>query len=299
MNEPLSHGIAKAHDQPEWYAWALSKPGTSHFIEVNDNRLHYLAWNHDRRDLPTLLFVHGFRGHAHWWGFIAPFFANSHRIIALDLSGMGDSGHRPAYSSETLAHDIIATIEATCSQPAIAIGHSYGGSQVLRACAERPELFQRLIIIDSYVLFEGEAAFEEPVRIRGDREYPDMASAMARFKLMPWQPEAEPCLVEYVAYHSLRPQGTGFRWKFDPKLPAGGAPENDGGVMLARVTRPVDYVCGEHSEVIPPDRAERMVTALPNVTGPIVIPAGYHHLMFDQPIALISTLRALLALTRD
>jgi pimeloyl-ACP methyl ester carboxylesterase len=41
-----------------------------------------------------------------------------------------------------------------------------------------------------------------------------------------------------------------------------------------------------------------MVAALPDASGPIVIPNGYHHLMFDQPIALISTLRALLARRR-
>lgn len=298
MNELSQHLPAEVHAEPEWFTWALGVPGDSHYIEANGNRLHFLAWNYERGDLPTLILVHGFRGHAHWWDFIAPFFVESYRVIALDLSGMGDSGHRDAYASGEMAGDIIATLEATCDAPAIVIGHSYGGSRTLRACAERPELFERLIIIDSYVLFEGETMPQEPAKIRGDREYPDIESAMARFKLMPSQPEAMPCLVDYVARQSLRQQGSGYRWKFDPRLPAGGARETDGGEMLAKVTRPVDYICGERSAVIQRSRAERMVAAMPNAHGPIVIPAGHHHLMFDQPIALISTLRALLAQRR-
>jgi pimeloyl-ACP methyl ester carboxylesterase len=298
MNElPQSTATTEAAE-PEWFTWALGNPGTSHFIEANDNRLHFLAWNYEREDLPTLIFVHGFRGHARWWDFIAPFFAGAYRIIALDLSGMGDSGHRPSYGPGDLANDVIATIEATSRKPVIAIGHSYGGSRVLRACADRPELFEHLIIVDSYVLFEDDSAVREPAIIRGDRQYPDEASAIARFKLLPSQPYAMPCLVEYVARHSLRRQGDGYRWKFDPTLPAGGARETDGGAMLGRVVRPVDYICGGSSAVIKAERAERMVAALPDASGPIVIPNGYHHLMFDQPIALISTLRALLARRR-
>lgn len=287
-----------APERPAWVAWALDRPGRSHFIDANGSRLHFLSWNYEQHDKPTLLFVHGFRGHAHWWDFIAPFFAERYRVIALDLSGMGDSAHRSSYESHTLAHDIVALAEHLDVPRLIAIGHSYGGSRVLRACAERPELFERLIILDSYVLFEGQEALVEPGKIRGDREYPDMQSAVARFRLMPHQNDAMACLVEHVAYHSLRPTATGVRWKFDPGLPSGGARETDGDQLLAKVTRPVDYVFGQHSAVVSQAVAERIVKGLPDVRGPIVIPEGHHHLMFDQPLALISTLRALLAAPR-
>lgn len=295
MNDISLRHPAVGQTNPPWLEWALQRPGRSHFIHANGARLHFLSWNFEATDKPTLLFVHGFRGHAHWWDFIAPFFSADFRVVALDLSGMGDSEHREQYESATLARDVAAVAELLGPAPVIAIGHSYGGSRVLRACAERPELFARLLIIDSYVIFEGEPPPQEPPRIRGDREYPDQASALARFRLLPTQPDSLPCLVRHVAEHSLCWTRTGVRWKFDSNLPPGGARETDGGQMLGRVTCPVDYLCGEASVVVSAERARRIVDALPRGNGPIVIPSGHHHLMFDQPIALISTLRALLA----
>jgi len=295
MSEISRHSLDAEQLKPEWLQWALQRPGRSHFVHTNGARLHFLSWNFEAIDKPTLLFVHGFRGHAHWWDFIAPFFSADFRVVALDLSGMGDSEHRQNYEATTLACDVIAIADLLGPAPVIAIGHSYGGSRVLRACAERPELFARLLIIDSYVIFEGEAPPLEPPRIRGEREYPDLQSALARFRLLPTQPDALPCLVRHVAEHSLRRTNSGVRWKFDTKLPPGGARETDGGQMLSKVTCQVDYLCGESSVVVSAERAQRIVDTLPRCNGPVVVPSGHHHLMFDQPIALISTLRALLA----
>jgi pimeloyl-ACP methyl ester carboxylesterase len=281
--------------RPAWFDWALEHPGRSHYIDANGSRLHLLSWNYEARDKPVLLFVHGFRGHAHWWDFIAPFFAEQYRVIAMDLSGMGDSAHRASYGPQTLADDVIAVAEWLETPRLIAIGHSYGGSRVLRACADRPELFERLVIIDSYVVFSDQEPLREPGKIRGDREYPDIETAVARFRLLPPQADAMPCLVEHVARHSVRETATGVRWKFDVNLPPGGAREADGEQLLARIRRPVDYLFGERSVVVNPALARRVASYLKDVRGPIAIPHGHHHLMFDQPIALISTLRALLA----
>jgi len=280
--------------RPGWVRWALGQPGSSHFIDANDSRLHFLSWGFEDAHKPVLLFIHGFRGHAHWWDFIAPWFTEQYRVVAMDLSGMGDSAHRARYEAATLSRDIAAIAEHV-SNPVTAVGHSYGGSRLLRACGERPELFQQLVIVDSYVLFEGETLTAEPVKVRRDRQSPDLASGAARFRLLPGQDDAMPCLVEHVANHSLRHNGEGWQWKFDAGLPPGGSRETDGEQMLARITCPVDYVYGDSSVVASRERAERIVRAIRRARGPIAIPAGHHHLMFDQPLTLISTLRALLA----
>ena len=41
-----------------------------------------------------LVFVHGGGAHAHWWTHVAASFAGEFRVLAIDLSGHGDSGHR-------------------------------------------------------------------------------------------------------------------------------------------------------------------------------------------------------------
>jgi pimeloyl-ACP methyl ester carboxylesterase len=54
-------------------------------------------------------------------------------------------------------------------------------------------------------------------------------------------------------------------------------------------------VYGEHSALVQEQHARRIVAGLPDCRGPIAIPDGHHHLMLDQPQALIATLNALLA----
>lgn len=58
---------------------------------------------------------------------------------------------------------------------------------------------------------------------------------------------------------------------------------------------PVDYIYGEHSLVVNAARARRIVATLPRARNAIEIPDAHHHIMFDQPVALISVLQALLA----
>lgn len=284
-----------APELPDWFSRAMAEPGQSRFFDTDENRLHYLGWNLEDEHKPILLFIHGFRGHAHWWDFIAPSFVSQFRVVALDLSGMGDSGHREAYDAVAPAQDILALIKHLGSTPVIAVGHSYGGSRLLRACSERPALFQRLIIIDSFVLFEGEPFPAEPATIRGNRVYPDLSTGMQRFRLMPEQPITHDYLLEHVARHSLRPCHGGYRWKFDPTLPVGGSREADGESLLRSIRCRVDYISAEKSVVVSQQRATRIVTHLADGHGPVVVPEGHHHLMFDQPLALISVLRALLA----
>jgi len=52
---------------------------------------------------------------------------------------------------------------------------------------------------------------------------------------------------------------------------------------------------GEASAVVSADRARRIVAAIAGARGPVTLPQAGHHLMLDQPLALIGALRALLA----
>jgi pimeloyl-ACP methyl ester carboxylesterase len=83
-------------------------------------------------------------------------------------------------------------------------------------------------------------------------------------------------------------------WKFDPNLPGIAAREGNMRQLLSAVDTPVDYVYGECSSLVDAGRAQRIVGALPCGRGPFAVPNGHHHVMLDQPIALISTLRKLL-----
>src|SRR5690606_7545401 len=68
--------------------------------------IRWLAWGEPRG--PAVLFVHGGAAHSWWWSFTAPLLADRHRVLAIDLSGHGDSGRRERYSFTTWAAEINA-----------------------------------------------------------------------------------------------------------------------------------------------------------------------------------------------
>ena len=85
-------------------------------VEVEGARIACLGWNMDSVFLPGLVLVHGFRAHARWWDHIAPSFTDRYRVVALNLSGMGDSDRREAYSRAQNGREILA-VAAACGVP--------------------------------------------------------------------------------------------------------------------------------------------------------------------------------------
>jgi len=275
-----------------WLQRALSQPGRSRYVEVDGARLHYLIWNEDQRNYPTLMLLHGFLGHAHWWDFMAPFFLDRYRVVALDLSGMGDSAHRDSYGALRYARDILGVIKKVKIAPAIVVAHSYSGGRTLRACVEAPGAIEHAILIDSYINFQDMDAMPMFPPLTPRKPYPDLPSARARFRLTPPPSVQWPELLDYVAERSLRRCTAGWSWKFDPRIAS--ETEADGEQVLRSVSARVDYIYGEFSSVVDRARAERITATVPGGRAPVAIPEAHHHIMFDQPLALVSTLRALL-----
>lgn len=278
---------------PEWFTRALAAPCESNYVDAGGTVLHYLSWNAHDTHKPGLLFAHGFRAHARWWSFIAPFFIERFRVVALDFSGMGDSGVRPEYTDENYSRDLLAVIEhAGFERPAL-VGHSFGGGRVLHACAHHAERIGRAIIVDSFVqLNDGEPKLR-PSELRQKKIYPTHEAARARFRLVPAQNRAASYIVNHIAEHSIKRVDDGWSWKFDDTRPRLKVQRNLSS-MLASITVPVAYVYGDDSAVVSHELAHDIVRHIPDCHGPIAIPESHHHVLLDQPLSLVSALRALL-----
>ncbi len=278
--------------RPSWFDWAINQPRRSHFIEAGGTAVHYVSWNAGDTHKPPLLFAHGFLGHTHWWDFIAPFFTEQFRVFALDFSGMGDSGYRQEYGADIFVRDLIAVVDAIGSGPCVAVGHSFGGSRLLHACVTSPDRFSHAIVLDSFFMLRGDT-LPAVERRPPPRPYPDWRTAISRFRLVPEQ-DCEPWLLDHLSQTSLRQATDGWVWRFDPKLRALQPVEGEEG-LLHDIAVPLSYVHAECSSVVSSDRARRIVAAIPGAKGPIRMPRAGHHMMLDQPLALVSLLRALLA----
>jgi len=243
-------------------------------------------------------------GHAHWWDFVAPALAENYRVIAMDLSGMGDSAHRAEYSLDLYVTEIAGVIRGTSARtgtgtaPVYLIGHSFGGRCSILTAYAHPELLKRLIVVDSNVSFPDpdrkRHIHREPGR--ANKRYPDLASAKARFRLLPDESGTSAVILDHIAAHSLKQDGDAYVWKFDPAVTNDGpkpAVSDARAIPLLKV--PMDFVCGQYSRVAPPEHAQKVAETIAHGRAPIVIPAGFHHLPIGQPLALTSVLRALLA----
>ncbi|BFM08596.1 alpha/beta hydrolase [Halioxenophilus aromaticivorans] len=258
--------------------------------------VHYLTWNW-QEPLPVMCLVHGFRAHARWWDALAPFFTDRYRVLSIDLPGMGDSGPALSYHQDTYAEGILAVLESERLSDVTVIGHSFGGAQTIRALCLRPERFRRAIVVDSLVCLPGEDSIrlleaKQQQRLRSSRE-----DCIADFRLLPEQPVVEEAILYHIAYHSCRPQGAGWRWKFDP------AGINYGEILdvapLRRIAPRVDCIYGGQSMFAGQQRPEKTLALFGNPGRLITIEQGYHHLMLDQPLVLKDAISSLLSCSEN
>ena len=137
---------------PLWFQRAIAFAGQDHVVPVADCPIHYLLWpaRPETSNGRGLLFVHGGGAHAHWWSFIAPYFARDFRVAAIDLSGMGDSGRRENYSSEMRAQEMRAVIaDAGLGERPFVVGHSFGGFMTMKFAAAYGAELGGVVIVDS------------------------------------------------------------------------------------------------------------------------------------------------------
>ncbi len=278
---------------PSWFTAAIEGPRNEGIVGVNGTDIHYLEWGD--RTKPGIVLVHGGSAHAHWWAHLAPMLAERYHPVALDLSGHGDSGRREEYSFELWAEELMAVCVACgIDNPPVLVGHSMGGLVSIVAAALHGERLRGVIIVDSPVIVPDPE--QEVTRVgRTVRElkvYPDLETALGRFRLIPPQPTSNKFIHEYIARNSLRQVDGGWTWKFDPNIRIKRAAINE---FLAGIQTRVALFRGELSELVTADVSDYMHELLGRNAPVVAIPNAYHHLIIDEPLAFIAALRAILA----
>ena len=299
---------------PDWFRPALDRAPEESVVSTPRGNLELLTWGEIGK--PGLVLIHGNGSHAHWWAFVAPFLADDFRIAAFSLAGHGGSDWRDSYSALDMGRDAEACARAAGlyegGGPPIYIGHSLGGAMTFCVAEAMPETLRAAVLMDCSFkgpTSEGIAAMAAEIQARraaggptGPRQYDSVKEALGRFRLAPPQQLRNPFIVDYIARTSMRrspkPDGSGdgYSWRHDPamwvKLTRGHeqGPFPDGPI---RVKPPLVHVVGERSHV-EKFRTPRGDPLTPDVPR-IVVPDSGHHLMIDQPLALVATLRTLLA----
>ena len=259
----------------------------SHLLEGSP-RLHYLEWNpHAPR---TVILLHGNTANAWWWEPLARVITAEYRLLALDQRGHGDSQWaRPAaYSPIDYANDIarfVAHVTANAERPLVA-GHSMGGMNVLAFARAHPDSARGAIAIDIPVTStRGRDRYLERLKSLPVVTYPDLATAKARFRLIPKEGAVAAEVLHEIAEKSLARTDEG-RWtlKFDRECFFGG----DGMVVLdviKEITIPMMLVRAGHSRIMTAEGAEHARAANPKVRV-VTIADAHHHVILERPEAV-------------
>jgi len=277
---------------PKWFTDALAAKVDCGSVDVAGTSIAYRAWGEPAAR--GIVLVHGGGAHARWWDHIAPLLIDpDHRVAALDLSGHGDSGRRRTYTLDQWAEEVMAVAgEAGISGPPVIIGHSMGGFVALRVAGMYGAKLEGVVVVDSPVRDvtpEDQAARDHrafgPVRV-----YPTREIAIHRWRPIPDQLTL-PYIAEHVASTSIREVDGGWSWKFDPRI--FGRPQVTP-ALLTQFDCRVALFRAENG-IVTPQTGDLMYDGLGRVAPLIEIPAAGHHVMLDEPLAMVTGIRTLLS----
>jgi pimeloyl-ACP methyl ester carboxylesterase len=303
VTAPLARFQGERPPAPAWFAHSLAHAPERSFVSVEGADIELLAWG--ERGKPGLMFLHGGRAHADWFSFIAPFFADDFRVAAISMSGAGRSDWREAYDVAQYGRELVAGAHAAglfeAQTSPVFVGHSFGSRPVMAVAARTDLQLRGAVILDAAVSSPDapEIHFSPP---RISRVYPSLKSALQRFRLMPSQPCENAYLLDHIARESLKlapgeDGQDGLTWRFDPcqfQRLAGGV-RDGAAVALKSAQCPLAFIWGEQSRIVQPANLAYTRSITPPGTVFASLPQAGHHLFLDQPLAVVSALRVLLA----
>ena len=269
---------------------------SSRRIAVTGLTLHALEWANP--GAPGLLFLHGGAAHAHWFDRVIAPFTRRYHVLALDQRGHGESGwpSPPAYATEDFVADLAAVMDELGWRRATLVGHSMGGANSMALAAWHPERVERLVVVDSRPSIPPErlgVMHERGKRaLRTPRRHPNPESAMASFRLLPRETNADPLVLKHVARSGIVERDGGWSYRFDPAANSSRRPQ-DLWPHLSRITAPTLLVRAALSPILTPEMLTKMTDAIPDVRA-VEVPDAYHHVTLDRPEAFVASVSGFL-----
>lgn len=293
-----------------------------HAVAVQAGEVRLQTYDYGSRapsDAPTMVVVHGMQDFALALQPFCEAFADSHRVIAYDQRGHGDSEHAGNYTLPHLLADLHAVLHHyQCERPVL-VGHSLGSVVVSHYAAIFDDVPSALVSIDGlgapmresdvpledrrWRLQNGIAALLAPaVHGRPMHDLDDAAGLFSRF-----HPGIDPDLARHLVElgTTAHPHG-GLQWKWDPAVLSIGL-QSSQALSEERwqwVTCPTLLITGAQSAEFfvrmrgldptlassAPEEIERRAKLFPNANWVVIEEAG-HMVHYDAPERLVSIVK--------
>jgi pimeloyl-ACP methyl ester carboxylesterase len=231
--------------------------------------------------------IHGFPLARGAWSRQVDAFSATHRVIAPDLRGLGQTEAQPGTNTmERYAEDVHALLQELGTGPVVLAGHSMGGYVALAFARLHPEMLRGLVLVgtkagaDTPEGAAGRRATAEKVRLEGidgvvNTMAPKMLAASNQDQTMAAQVRdlMEPSKPEGVIGALL-----------------GMAERPDSTPRLGSIRVPTLVITGADDTVIPPAESDLLAKNIPGAQLKVIPNAG-HLVAFEQPKAFNDALR--------
>lgn len=215
-----------------------------------------MAFDDTGRGAPVVL-LHGFPFNRTMWRGQVEALSATHRVIAPDLRGMGETS-APSAEAATMAEmaeDVSALLDELGVRQRVVLGAlSMGGYVALAFCRKFPHRVRALVLADTRAQAddeEGKRKREETARRALSEGMTAVADAMLPKLLAPATREQDPALVERVREMILKTKPVGAAAAL-----RGMARRPDQTDFLQRILAPALILVGSEDQITPPDDSE-------------------------------------------
>lgn len=249
---------------------------------------------------PRVAFCHGLFGQGKNFTQMAKELASDHRVTLIDLPDHGRSPWSTSFSYVGMADQVAETLARVGGdEPWALVGHSMGAKTAMLVALRRPELVDRLAVVDmSPVAYRGRTVFEDYVA--GMRSLPlDRLTGRAEADelLQPYVPEAT--VRAFLLQNLRRDEHGGFRWQMNLQLLGDSladlagwpADELEPGTTYGG---PVLWLAGAESRYVRPEFGDAMRGYFPR-TRLVTVKGAGHWVHSEQPAIFTAALRQFLS----
>ncbi|NWF79343.1 MAG: alpha/beta hydrolase [Chloroflexi bacterium] len=244
---------------------------------------------------PVVVLLHGWGAFKELWWSTIQRLGRDYRCFAPDFPGHGDSPLRHGASITALAETIAAFCDDLQLRDVTLIGHSMGGAVAVELTLARPDLVQRLLLVDPAVDVQRMPPFARAYLL------PTFGWAAFRFVLLGAR-IFSPIGAQVPHSHGggwLRPwlRRGAYMARFDPDalyqlyraLFASGT-----GARLTQIAVPTLVISGQFDGLVPTEHARRVARSIPGARY-VEIPGAIHNPMDERPRTFERAVRAFLA----
>ena len=284
------------HENAEEFGLPYDGPPVVRRAEVEvapGRRLSSLVWGDAP---PELVLLHGGAQNAHTWDTVA--MALDRPLVAIDLPGHGHSD-APAHGSLGVrpnATDVAAAVEALAPDARAVVGMSLGGLTTIALADQRPDLVERVVLVDVTPKVEGPGAAAIVAFVNGPESFADFDELLAR--TVEFNPtRSVSSLRRGILHNALQRDDGSWVWRYrrftdgdDVGSVERAIPTEDLWEAVGRLEVPVMLVRGMRVGSVVDDEAEaELLRRLPTARVEHVAEAG-HSVQGDDPLSLAALL---------